>query len=301
MSYSFHASNSCPHEQKRAHCPQIDNLTTGIFLEFFLSNRALLSETFVKLMQAAPKPPNDAFETAATICQRAFGDGCSHQTWNMAVARVAKPFCRFAGFERIPAFQYFSQEGVSIGLDKAVWSDALINFHRDVDNKRWLIRLRPALVEALLQLQAITRDRVPTQEDVRSRVLACRCDNITAHVNRMVNLVANRVSSSSKIRTIVSPTRHMDGREQLRSTIISQFSSQLCLCYLCGGLLQFDTDNKLLHPSVDRIESDCDGYDESNIRIAHYACNLAKNEYSVSQFKEWLGIAQNGDSIAYST
>ena len=47
-------------------------------------------------------------------------------------------------------------------------------------------------------------------------------------------------------------------------------------------------DNRMLQPSVDRIDSANGAYDATNVQITHPACNLAKNKYGSGDFAEWL-------------
>ena len=63
---------------------------------------------------------------------------------------------------------------------------------------------------------------------------------------------------------------------------------------LCGGPL-VQSKIKSLQPSVDRIDSSDISYSDANMHITHLACNLAKNEWGLSDFTDWLAIVQAGD------
>jgi hypothetical protein len=49
--------------------------------------------------------------------------------------------------------------------------------------------------------------------------------------------------------------------------------------------------NRLLQPSPDRIDSQNGDYGPGNFQLVHLACNLAKNQFSVAEFREWLALA----------
>jgi hypothetical protein len=72
---------------------------------------------------------------------------------------------------------------------------------------------------------------------------------------------------------------------------------------LCGGRLDLsEPPNRLAQPSPDRIDSSLKVYDETNLQIAHLACNWAKNECpnteALAFFRSWCGDGIADDSIA---
>jgi hypothetical protein len=74
-------------------------------------------------------------------------------------------------------------------------------------------------------------------------------------------------------------------------------------CRLCGGRLDLsEPPNRLAQPSPDRIDSSLKVYDETNLQIAHLACNWAKKECpnteALAFFRSWCGDGIADDSIA---
>lgn len=74
-----------------------------------------------------------------------------------------------------------------------------------------------------------------------------------------------------------------------------KWDQQRGCCKLCGGALAIGADNKLLRPSADRINSADPRYSPENVQIAHLGCNLAKNDVSMEQFREWLQLLRGSE------
>ena len=123
--------NSCPHQDTKTHNAEIDSLLPEEYIAFFRGNPRSLSHEFVELMRASPRPPDDPFESAGTIARRAFGQSFDHCAWNTTVGRIAKPLCQSIGLEELPVFRSFCTDASAKAFGNGVWSDVLVNFHRD--------------------------------------------------------------------------------------------------------------------------------------------------------------------------
>jgi hypothetical protein len=51
----------------------------------------------------------------------------------------------------------------------------------------------------------------------------------------------------------------------------------------------------MMQASADRIDSANGAYDEVNVQVTHLACNLAKNQYGLEHFEEWIAALRGVD------
>lgn len=110
---------------------------------------------------------------------------------------------------------------------------------------------------------------------------------------RLVDSILDRVSKSGAIGAKSNPRRDAPNRAELSELLIRKWYEQKERCALCGGKLGAE-DKPMLQPSADRIDSANGAYDDANVQITHLACNLAKNQYSVEEFEEWLSVVRDG-------
>ena len=108
----------------------------------------------------------------------------------------------------------------------------------------------------------------------------------------LAGLIKNRESQSGKVNKRINPIRHAPSKKALEKIIYGLLEKQNDKCMLCNGILKIDSENSLLQPSVDRIDSNNDSYVESNIWVTHLGCNYAKNQFSVDEFHEWLTVTR---------
>jgi hypothetical protein len=105
----------------------------------------------------------------------------------------------------------------------------------------------------------------------------------------IAELVFNRVQASGMVQQRTAPVRSAPSDLVLRVGKLLMESP--LLCGLCGGLMCIRPKNRLLQPSPDRIDSQNADYGPDNLHLVHLACNLAKNQFSVAEFRQWLTLA----------
>jgi len=113
-------------------------------------------------------------------------------------------------------------------------------------------------------------------------------------LKRMSALIISRLGPGGTTITNVPPRSLPEGTD-LDALLAAKLRAQKNLCALCGQLMRLDTSKKLLQCSPDRIDSVNPSYGENNLQITHLACNLAKNDGSTEDFKEWLSLASYRD------
>jgi len=69
---------------------------------------------------------------------------------------------------------------------------------------------------------------------------------------------------------------------------------QKAQCALCGHPIPLKPKNRLLQISRDRTDSGNTTYDWRNTRLTHLACNLGKNDASLSEWQEYLAMVRTG-------
>ena len=112
---------------------------------------------------------------------------------------------------------------------------------------------------------------------------------IKVEATRMADLIVARVRRGGELTTSRNPIRTAPQYSELYALLVRKWQDeQRGRCALCGGPLVASTANAMLKASADRIDSGNPAYDETNIQITHLACNLAKNQYGLSHFEEWV-------------
>jgi hypothetical protein len=111
----------------------------------------------------------------------------------------------------------------------------------------------------------------------------------------MAALILQRCDLSGTISARAQPTRETELRPELEATLLAQWTLQKGVCGLCEKPIHMPPVTGLLQPSVDRIDSNDPRYLAENVHITHLGCNLAKNRFSVSEYREWL-LAIRGDA-----
>lgn len=116
---------------------------------------------------------------------------------------------------------------------------------------------------------------------------------IRHEVSRMAMGIQARVSSGGEASVKINPQRNAPNISDLVMLLTDKWEQQNGQCGLCGGDLALKSDNPMLQPSPDRIDSDNGAYDADNVHITHLACNLAKNKYGSHQFIQWLEVVRD--------
>lgn len=130
-------------------------------------------------------------------------------------------------------------------------------------------------VRAYLQLRASVSSHVPL--------------SLKQEISRMVALIQDRINKGGEIGVKRSPIRYAPNHSDLSALLTRKWQEdQRGLCALCGGTLVAGTPNAMMKPSADRIDSTNGSYYDDSVQITHLACNLAKNQYGMAQFEEWI-------------
>lgn len=112
---------------------------------------------------------------------------------------------------------------------------------------------------------------------------------------RMASNILDRSAKGGTVSSRIIPLRSAPNISDLIAIITRKWQEdQKGKCALCRGPLA-QSSIKSLQPSVDRIDSSDTSYSDENMQITHLACNLAKNEWGLSDFSDWLAIVRVGD------
>jgi hypothetical protein len=106
--------------------------------------------------------------------------------------------------------------------------------------------------------------------------------------DRLIGLIEQRVGLSGSEITRVAPTRYMP--DSSKDFIRRMIGAEPLLCGICSGPIPLDPANEMLKPSVDRIDSSNTSYSIQNIQLTHYGCNLAKNQFTQLEARNWLAM-----------
>lgn len=109
--------------------------------------------------------------------------------------------------------------------------------------------------------------------------------------------IQQRVNRGGEPGVRINPQRFAPNISDLILLLTKKWREQGGQCALCGGRLHDGAVNKMLQPSADRIDSANGAYDDTNVHITHLACNLAKNQYSLDEFAEWLDVIRSQDEM----
>jgi hypothetical protein len=114
---------------------------------------------------------------------------------------------------------------------------------------------------------------------------------VRKEIARVATLISQRVAGSGQDISRIMPFRSTSPEIDLQVSLWSLWKKQEGICPLCHGKIEIQPSNKLLQMSVDRIDSGCGAYDQNNMHITHFGCNLAKNKFSSDEFHDWLKTA----------
>lgn len=78
--------------------------------------------------------------------------------------------------------------------------------------------------------------------------------------------------------------------------LMAKWNEQGGVCALCGFDIPLRPSNRLLKMSRDRIDSADKAYDWHNVQITHLACNLAKSDATMDEWKEFLSVMRTGQT-----
>ncbi len=117
--------------------------------------------------------------------------------------------------------------------------------------------------------------------------------SVRQEISRMALLIVDRVKRGGETSVKTNPIRFAPNLSDLTALLTRLWQErQGGACALCGTPIRAGTTNAMMKPSADRIDSANGAYDETNVQITHLACNLAKNEWGLDQFEEWIAVVR---------
>ncbi|MFL6353555.1 MAG: hypothetical protein ACJ74Z_17125 [Bryobacteraceae bacterium] len=152
------------------------------------------------------------------------------------------------------------------------------------------IEERPAVLQVELRSVSFVLPQ-KAREFSNTRAFLNLSDAIRADIARMANSIQGRVARGGTEGTRFNPVRMM-GETDINIMLGTKWLEQEGRCFLCQGQLLPGTKNYLLQCSPDRIDSEDINYNETNTRITHLGCNLAKNKVTLSDFEDWLLVVR---------
>jgi hypothetical protein len=195
-------------------------------------------------------------------------------------------------FWSLPALEIFEIEGFPSAYDLIPKSYSLLGL---MANRANVVEVEREEREAVLDVVLVPVTFVrPTgaSKFAAPRTLLNLSQEIRWEIGRMVGNILNRVARSGVEEKTVNPIRTACGETDLNIMFGEKWDEQKGLCFLCNGPLATKSSNSLLQPSPDRINSQDPAYSKANTCITHLGCNLAKNQWSVAEFEDWLVVVR---------
>jgi hypothetical protein len=132
-----------------------------------------------------------------------------------------------------------------------------------------------------------------TNEARRIRFLNVNNDLLRKELSRLVALISCDIKRSGSDKNGIYPQRKGPNDSDLFAMLNEKWSVQKGSCALCGVEIPLETKNKLLQMSRDRIDSLDKSYESYNIQITHCGCNLAKNDVSMEEWREYVTLLRS--------
>lgn len=183
--------------------------------------------------------------------------------------------------------------------------DVIPNAYRsfaDIENRGDVVEAtdheRGAVMDLIIQpIKLNLTAEVAAYIGLRATLSAAIDTGIKEHALRLAQLIRERVAKGGEVGVRINPQRSAPDLIDLVSLIQNKWvNEQHGKCALCGGDLPTKTANKMLQPSVDRIDSANGAYVRDNVQVTHLACNLAKNKYGLEEFAGWLQTIKDVNS-----
>ncbi len=184
-------------------------------------------------------------------------------------------------------------EGWSL-VEKPLASELLSNSYSKLGEfpfRGSVLRIEEAEKQRVLDLR-VKRVDLPHRPPLliaMTRDALLRDSSLNVEATRISDLAFNRVRISGTPQSHTAPLRSAPTNFLL---LVAEKLRQIpLLCELCSGEMYLRPVNRLLQPSPDRDESAEGSYGPENFRLVHLACNLAKNDASETQYREWFQTA----------
>jgi hypothetical protein len=144
--------------------------------------------------------------------------------------------------------------------------------------------LNEPVVPIVLQKQAVA-----IRGDARGRFLDAD-QALREEIYRMASRIEERATASGTTSLRHHPERSANPRVETQQMLYDKWEAQHGRCGLCQRPIPMPPQPGLLQASADRIDSTNSSYGKENVHITHLGCNLAKNQYSIDEFEDWLAI-----------
>jgi hypothetical protein len=124
------------------------------------------------------------------------------------------------------------------------------------------------------------------------RVLMLNTDNtaLRQELSRLVSGIEHDVAVAGSARTGVNPPRFKPNYSDIFMMLMQRWNEQDGMCALCDRPIPLRPENKLLQMSRDRTDSSNKTYDWQNTRLTHLACNLAKGDATLDEWRDYLTL-----------
>ena len=172
-----------------------------------------------------------------------------------------------------------------------------------MENRGWFVEASGAERDAVMGLE-VTPLHLNLAPDViaylglRASLSTDIPKSVKQEISRMAMLIIDRVNKGGETSVRINPIRYAPNLSDLTALLTRLWQDhQGGACALCGAPILADTKNAMMKASADRIDSTNGAYDEANVQITHLACNLAKNQWGLSHFEEWIA-ALRGEDVA---
>lgn len=122
------------------------------------------------------------------------------------------------------------------------------------------------------------------------QVLGLNIDDkrLNQEITRITDLMTRRIAQAGQTVSRKAPPRSGPIYTDLFPLGKQLWEEQKGRCALCNTLIPLETKNKLLRLSPDRIQSDNPSYGRDNLQLTHYGCNVAKNDASAEEWRDFL-------------
>ncbi len=142
-------------------------------------------------------------------------------------------------------------------------------------------------------------DLDPVTIEVSSRVKAILALNpsdkdLRDEMSRLAFGIQEDVKRAGKEHSGTYADRFAPNISELFQILNEKWDEQGGKCSLCGGPIPLKPKNRLLQMSRDRIDSSNKAYAADNIQITHLGCNLAKNDVTMDEWREYLEVVTSG-------
>jgi hypothetical protein len=140
------------------------------------------------------------------------------------------------------------------------------------------------IAPVLLQKQVVA-----IKADARARYLDAS-HALKGEIYRTAALITQRAAASNTSSVRQNPLREANPPYETQQMLYDLWEEQQGRCGLCQRPIPMPPRPGLLQLSPDRKDSKNTNYKKDNLHLTHLGCNLAKNQYTIDEFEEWLEV-----------